>query len=187
MNTCQDCSMPTNGNGWHVGDTFGTTYGTMKQAQREATISGIRSAMDYLEEINDHTGANAVAEFLEFLQGEQVNRSEWLQPFLDLNVLPSRKCEITETTAPGNVENFSNSVSAAQNCEEKKLEFLECIVCAVEIDNDNPFARFCANCEKAHEFGITGGIFSAIQTLEAEDFTEHANILRNAYNMKEAN
>lgn len=176
MSACKDCTNPT-AKGWHVEEEITLTYGGLKKAQNEAIIQGVTYAMDYLEDINLHSGANAVSDFLEILTGQTILREGyWQEDFHKSHALHLENCQ-----------NFSEGTSAARTCEEKKLEISACIICDLEIDDDNPFTRFCDTCETAQQFGITQGILSAIQTLEAEDFTEHANILRDTYNMKESN
>jgi hypothetical protein len=56
-----------------------TTYETTKRAQAEAIRQGVRLAIDYLEDINYHTGANALCELLEAIDGTG-NLPQWQQP-----------------------------------------------------------------------------------------------------------
>lgn len=53
---------------WKPEDTVTTTFRSLKQSQAEAIYNGVVLAMDYLEDINYHTGANALEFLLEALQ-----------------------------------------------------------------------------------------------------------------------
>jgi hypothetical protein len=62
---CLEC--PPNTGGWHKGDDVGITFESLKQAQNEAILHGVKMAMDYLEERNLHSGANMVQELFDIL------------------------------------------------------------------------------------------------------------------------
>lgn len=49
---------------WKKDDEVTITFGTLKTAQNEAIVLGIQYAMDYLTDINAHTAAECVQEFL---------------------------------------------------------------------------------------------------------------------------
>lgn len=90
---CVDCGRGANG-GWHANDTVTTTFASLKQAQNEAIVQGIKYAMDYLEDINLHSGANAVAEFLQMLtEPSFANVPTWQTSFLAEHGLYSTECE----------------------------------------------------------------------------------------------
>lgn len=92
VSPCLEC--PKDAQGWHKNDDTGITFGSLKQAQNEAIIKGIRYAMDYLENINLHSGANAVSEFLTMLTEPSFgNVSPWEQDFLNTHPLYSTECE----------------------------------------------------------------------------------------------
>lgn len=66
-NGCEEChGDPTK---WHREQTVATTYETLKRAQAEAIRQGVTLAIAYLEDINYHTGANALGELLEAMNG----------------------------------------------------------------------------------------------------------------------
>lgn len=56
------------------------TFGTLKTVQNEEILKGIRYAMDYLEDINYHDGANALEEFIDYIQGT-MSAPEWQSEF----------------------------------------------------------------------------------------------------------
>lgn len=59
-----------------------TTFGCLKTVQNEEIIKGIRYAMDYLEDINYHDGANAVQQFLDILTEVSLyGMPEWQKQF----------------------------------------------------------------------------------------------------------
>lgn len=89
---CLEC--PADAKGWHKGDNVGITFAGLKQAQNEAIIQGIRYAMNYLEDINLHSGAQAVADFLALLTEPSFGDvSPWQQAFLNSHPLYSTECE----------------------------------------------------------------------------------------------
>jgi len=63
---CLEC--PPDAKGWHKHDDAGITFEGLKQAQNEAILHGVKMAMDYLEEINCHSGARAVNELKSILE-----------------------------------------------------------------------------------------------------------------------
>ena len=89
---CLEC--PPDSRGWHKGDDAGITFEGLKQAQNEAILQGIRFAMDYLEDVNYHTGANVVDELLAILDGKQ-QAPEWQLSFFATreHSLYSTECE----------------------------------------------------------------------------------------------
>lgn len=89
---CLEC--PPDAKGWHKGDDAGITFEGLKQAQNEAIVQGIKYAMDYLEDINYHDGANAVQEFLTLITEPSFGDvSPWQQSFLNSHSLYSTECE----------------------------------------------------------------------------------------------
>lgn len=89
---CLEC--PKDAKGWHKHDDAGITYEGLKQAQNEAIIQGIQYAIDYLEDINYHDGANAVAEFLDLLtENTFVPIPEWQREFFAKHSFYSTECE----------------------------------------------------------------------------------------------
>jgi len=90
---CVDCGQDF-GAGYHANEAVTITFATLKQAQNEAIVQGIKYAMDYLEDINYHDGANAVAEFLEMLtEPSFANVPTWQTEFMAQHALYSVKCE----------------------------------------------------------------------------------------------
>lgn len=138
MTTCSTCSTPT-AHGWHIEDEITMTYQGLKRSQNEAIVLGVQYAIDYLEDINYHTGANAVEEFRNILtEADFTKGPEWQKPFLERHALYSEECE-----------KISEPVSAA----EKSPDFLQ-------------------------------GVQWAIDTLKAEEFQRHADILETISNIK---
>lgn len=134
---CEAC--PGNAKGWHIADEAGVTYSGLKQAQNEAIVKGVQYAIDYLEDINHHDGANALEGFLNVLtRADFTEISEWQKPWLESHGLYSEECEKIE-----------NDTSAAQ----KSADFLE-------------------------------GVQWAIDTMKAEEFQRHADILETISNIK---
>lgn len=131
MTTCTTCTNPT-ANGWHTQDEITLTYEGLKKAQNEAIVKGVQYAIDYLEDINHHDGANALEGFRNVLtRADFTEISEWQKPWLQSHGLYSEECEKIE-----------NDTSAAQNSPE--------------------FLR---------------GVQWAIDTMKAEEFERHADIL----------
>lgn len=62
---CLEC--PPDAKGWHKGDDVGITFESLKQAQNEAILHGVKMAMDYLEEVNLHSGANKLQDLFDIL------------------------------------------------------------------------------------------------------------------------
>lgn len=80
--------------GWHKDDEAGITFEGLKKAQNEAILRGITYAMEYLEDINYHDGANVLAEYLAFLEDPQsVEMSDWQSNFHAGHTLYSTECE----------------------------------------------------------------------------------------------
>lgn len=80
--------------GWHEEDEAGITFSSLKKAQNEAILQGITYAMEYLEDINFHDGANALEEFLAFLASpDSVKMPDWQSNFHAGHTLYSTKCE----------------------------------------------------------------------------------------------
>ena len=90
---CVDCGRDAEGS-YHKNDKVTLTFSTLKQAQNEAIIQGIKYAMDYLEDVNYHTGANVVAELLDIIAGK-ANAPEWQSEFFAKpeHSLYSTRCE----------------------------------------------------------------------------------------------
>ena len=104
--SCEVC--PENAKGWHIEDEAGITFGGLKQAQNEAIVKGVQYAIDYLEDINYHTGANALEGFLNVLtKADFTDISEWQRPFLELHALYSEECE--KISAPDSAARESNT------------------------------------------------------------------------------
>jgi len=90
---CVDCGQDF-GAGYHANEAVTITFATLKQAQNEAIVQGIKYAMDYLEDINLHSGANAVSEFLTMLTEPSFGDvSPWQKAFLSTHPLYSTECE----------------------------------------------------------------------------------------------
>jgi hypothetical protein len=88
---CEECSAEW---GWHKNDEAGITYEGLKQAQNEAILRGITYAMEYLEDINYHDGANVLAEYLAFLSSpDSVKMPDWQSNFHAGHTLYSTECE----------------------------------------------------------------------------------------------
>lgn len=80
--------------GWHKDDEAGITFEGLKKAQNEAIIKGITYAMEYLEDINYHDGANVLTEYLAFLEDPQsVKMPDWQSNFHAGHTLYSTECE----------------------------------------------------------------------------------------------
>lgn len=80
--------------GWHEDDDAGITFSGLKQAQNEAILKGIAYAMEYLEDINYHDGANALAEFWDFLYSpDSTKMPDYQSNFHAGHTLYSTKCE----------------------------------------------------------------------------------------------
>lgn len=111
---CEVC--PENAKGWHIEDEAGITYSGLKQAQNEAIVKGVQYAIDYLEDINHHTGANALEGFLNVLtKTDFTDTSEWQKPFLESHALFSEECEkiSTPVSAARESDTFENGVKWA--------------------------------------------------------------------------
>lgn len=89
---CEDCGKNFYEGGYHRNDEVKITFSTLKHAQNQAILEGIRYAMDYLEDINYHDGANAVAEFIDIINGK-ATAPEWQSEFLKRHALYSTECE----------------------------------------------------------------------------------------------
>jgi len=94
IEVCLSCGHDKNEGGWHAGDNPGITFAGLKQAQNESIIAGIKFAMDYLEDINAHHSANAVAELLDIINGTET-APQWQNAFFAKpeHSLYSMKCE----------------------------------------------------------------------------------------------
>lgn len=66
---------------WHNEQKVTVTFETLKRNQAEEIFNGLLLAIDYLEDINLHTGANALGELVEVLNKER-NLPEWQQPHI---------------------------------------------------------------------------------------------------------
>lgn len=94
IEVCLSCGHDKNEGGYHALDEVTTTFRTIKQAQNEAIIQGIKYAMDYLEDINYHDGANAVSEFLTMLtEPSFANVPTWQTEFMARHSFYSTGCE----------------------------------------------------------------------------------------------
>lgn len=90
----QPCDKCETDFGWHEDDYAGITFGGLKQAQNEAILRGIQYAMDYLEDINYHDGANVLNEYWAFMSDpESVKMPDWQSVFHAGHSLYSTKCE----------------------------------------------------------------------------------------------
>lgn len=91
---CLACGYDKNEGGYHAPDDVTITFRTLKQAQNEAILQGINFAMDYLEDVNYHTGAYLVAELLDIINGTQT-APEWQSTFFTKpeHTLYSTSCE----------------------------------------------------------------------------------------------
>lgn len=89
---CLEC--PPDSHGWHKGDDAGITFEGLKIAQNEAILRGIQIAIDYLEDVNYHTGANALSECFDILAGN-AKAPEWQLSFFATreHSLYSTECE----------------------------------------------------------------------------------------------
>lgn len=89
---CHEC--PSDSHGWHKNNNAGITYEGLKKAQNEAIIQGIKYAMDYLEDINAHHSANALAHFLDLLTENTFETiPEWQRDFFAKHSFYSTECE----------------------------------------------------------------------------------------------
>lgn len=89
---CEDCGQNFYESGYHVSEPVTVTFRTLKQAQNEAILQGIQYAIDYLEDINYHDGANAVAELFDIINGK-ATAPEWQGEFFKRHALFSTECE----------------------------------------------------------------------------------------------
>lgn len=88
---CEECSAEW---GWHKEDEAGITFEGLKKAQNEAILRGILYAMEYLEDINYHDGANALQEYWAFMSNpESVKMPDWQSNFHAGHTLYSTECE----------------------------------------------------------------------------------------------
>jgi hypothetical protein len=88
---CEECSSEW---GWHKNDEAGITFEGLKKAQNEAILLGIKYAMDYLEDINYHDGANVLQEYWAFMSDpESVKMPDWQSVFHAGHSLYSTECE----------------------------------------------------------------------------------------------
>lgn len=88
---CEECSAEC---GWHKNDDAGITFEGLKKAQNEAILRGITYAVDYLEDINYHDGANVLSEYLAFLSSpDSVKMPDWQSNFHAGHTLYSTECE----------------------------------------------------------------------------------------------
>jgi hypothetical protein len=88
---CEECSAEW---GWHKQDDAGITFEGLKKAQNEAILLGIKFAMDYLEDINYHDGANVLNEYWAFMSNpESVKMPDWQSVFHAGHSLYSTECE----------------------------------------------------------------------------------------------
>lgn len=88
---CEECSAEW---GWHKQDEAGITFESLKKAQNEAILRGIKYAMEYLEDINYHDGANALEEYGAFLASpDSVKMPDWQSNFHAGHTLYSTECE----------------------------------------------------------------------------------------------
>lgn len=88
---CEECSAEW---GWHKEDEAGITFEGLKKAQNEAILRGILYAMEYLEDINYHDGANALQEYWAFMSNpENVKMPDWQSNFHAGHTLYSTECE----------------------------------------------------------------------------------------------
>lgn len=88
---CEHCTAEW---GWHKDDEAGITFEGLKKAQNEAILLGIKFAMDYLEDINYHDGANALQEYWAFMSDpESVKMPDWQSVFHAGHSLYSIECE----------------------------------------------------------------------------------------------
>lgn len=87
---CLEC--PPDSRGWHKGDDPGLTFEGLKKAQNEAILRGVQIALDYLEDVNLHTGANALNDLWEYLTGT-MKPDEWQSGFFAEHSLYSTECE----------------------------------------------------------------------------------------------
>ena len=111
---CEVC--PENVKGWHIEDEAGITFGGLKQAQNEAIVKGVQYAIDYLEDINYHTGANALEGFFNVLtKADFTDISEWQKPWLESHALYSEECEkiATPVSSASQEESFEAGVKWA--------------------------------------------------------------------------
>jgi len=91
---CETCGLTLGEGGYHRNDDVTVTFSTLKHAQNQAIVQGIKYAMDYLEDINLHSGANAVSEFLTLLTEPSFGDvSPWQKRFLSTHALYSTECE----------------------------------------------------------------------------------------------
>jgi hypothetical protein len=88
---CEECSAEW---GWHKNDDAGITFEQLKKAQNEAILRGILYAMEYLEDINFHDGANVLHEYWAFLSSpDSVKMPDWQSNFHAGHTLYSTECE----------------------------------------------------------------------------------------------
>ncbi len=89
---CKDCGKNFYEGGYHRNDEVTITFSTLKHAQNQAILQGIQYAIDYLEDINYHDGANALEEFIDIMNGK-ATAPEWQSEFLKRHALYSTECE----------------------------------------------------------------------------------------------
>ena len=65
---------------WSKNEEVTITFGTLKTAQNEEIFKGIQYAIDYLEDINYHDGANALSELFDILKGTSA-APQWQSEF----------------------------------------------------------------------------------------------------------
>lgn len=91
---CEACGLTLGEGGYHRNDEVTLTFSTLKHAQNQAIVQGIKYAMDYLEDINYHDGANAVSEFLTMLTEPSFGGvPTWQAKFMNTHALYSTECE----------------------------------------------------------------------------------------------